>query len=341
MKRLLFSDLHLNKWSYGASVTKEGFNSRLWQQWLAAKEMIDYAEDNAIEYVYFTGDLFHTHGTISTEALNIACKIFDEFRKRGIKIRAIPGNHDMADKQGSIHSLSFLPPEETCGQWVDGGLDVYSMPYTQDEEALKRFLGGVGEGDGGMVLLHQGVAGVPLSSGYLLDEKLNPEMIPENSVAFTGHYHFHRVVTPRLTVVGNLISLNWNDIDQIKGWVVWDDETGSVEQICHKDSVLFMSWDNKLEKHSDLSNVNGAFVRYTVPVKPMEMTEIRAQLTKAGALAVQFSSWQSEKVSKTLKTNDKLTIDHIVDQFDESTKGRRREVGSELRENNYNASVEV
>lgn len=335
MKRIIFSDLHLHNWNFGATVTPEGFNSRLWNQWLSAKEMINYAEEYNVKYVYFCGDLFHIHGFVSTPALFIATKIFTELRKRGIKLRVVPGNHDMADKQGNIHGLCIASEEEISGKWMDDGLNVYALPYTQSEEALKQFLGNVGDGDGGMVLLHQGVAGVPLSSGYLLDEKLNPKMIPDNSVAFTGHYHFHKKVTPRLTVVGNLTPLNWGDIDQGKGWLCWDDETGKCEQILQRSSPMFISWNKKREKHSDLLNVNGAFVRYTDPVTTTQMDKERNRLQEAGALTVQFSNFKTSNKETKIRSGDQITMDHLLEQFYKNTEGRRREVGIEVRENRY------
>jgi len=211
-KRLVFSDLHLNQWAYGSTITSEGFNSRLWAQAMACQEMIEDAEREGVRYAYFCGDLFHLHGSVPTQALVMASRLFNGLRSRGIQIRAIPGNHDMQDKQGKIHGLEFLPEGERLGYWPDDdGLFVQALPYTTDEEVLKRFLGELdfGEAGGGMILLHQGVAGVPLSSGWVLDEKLTPKMIPENVMAFVGHYHFFRQVSSNLTVVGNLTPLTW------------------------------------------------------------------------------------------------------------------------------------
>jgi DNA repair exonuclease SbcCD nuclease subunit len=339
MKRLFFSDVHFNTWSYGATVTKDGFNSRLMQQYKAACDMVIYAEEHGIEYVYFTGDLFHTHGNVPTQALQLASDIFRQLRQRGIKIRAIPGNHDMADKHGHIHALNFLPQDERGVFWEDdGGINVHAMPYTTDEEKIKRFLGNVGEGNGSIVLLHQGVAGVPLSSGYLLDEKLNPEMIPDNCVAFTGHYHFHKVVSPHLTVVGNLTPLNWSDIDQPKGFIVWDEDKGGITRVIQQKSPVFISWNDRIEKHSDLTNVEGAFVRYTSPVKPAEMVDVRERLMDAGALQVQFSNMETDKGETEIRSGDQMTIVDIVEQYDDATEGRRREVGVEIRENTYASS---
>lgn len=335
-KSLIFSDLHLHPFNYGSSVTEEGLNSRLAMQAAAAEEMINDAVNEGVTHAYFTGDLFHVHGQIPTQALMVACDIFTKIRNQGISIRAIPGNHDQFNRQGTVHGLQFLPESERIGHWVDEDQSVYSLPYTSTDDVLEKFLGDIGDGDGSMILLHQGVAHVPLSSGYVLDERLTPEMIPDNCKAFTGHYHFFRQVSSNLTVVGNLTPLTWGDIDQNKGWLIYDRESGELEQKIQTKSPNFISWSPGIVKHSDLENVVGNFVRYTQAVHYSEQADIRASLIKDGALAVEFPTQKVErKQDDNIRTGDEVTIDHIVEQFDKRDSGRRQEVGREIRESKY------
>jgi DNA repair exonuclease SbcCD nuclease subunit len=334
-KRLIFSDLHLHPWAYGATITSDRFNSRLWAQREALREMVEYAVENEVKYAYFGGDLFHEHGKVPTQALMIASELFNTLRKHGIKVRAIHGNHDQYDRQGKIHSLAFLPEEEISGHWVDEGLEIHALPYTGDEEALKRFLGDVGDGNGGMMMLHQGVQGVPLASGFVPDEKLTAEMIPDNVQAFTGHYHFCKQVSQNLTIIGNLTPLNWGDIDQNKGFLVYDDELSSADLILQKSAPSFITWNESIAKHSDLSNVEGNFVRYTDPVEAAAHSEIREALMKEGALTVEFPEVKLEEGTDDLRTGDATTVQDVVKSFSDATDGRRKEVGTELREGNY------
>lgn len=336
MKRLIFSDLHLHTWAYGATVTEQGFNSRLWSQWQAVQQMIEEVEEHGIEYAYFCGDMFHQHGTVPTQALVLASAMVDQLRKRKVKIRAIPGNHDQYSRDGHIHALSWLEEGELYGHWVDEGLTVTALPYTEDEERIKQFLGHAADA-GGVVLLHQGVSGVPLSSGYVLDERLTPEMIPDNVRAFTGHYHFHRAVTPNLTVVGNLTPLNWSDIDQSKGWVIWDDETGEMEQHLQSAAPSFITWNADIAGHSDIENVQNAFVRYTDPVEAGSHREdIRRDLVEAGALSVEFPKVEVSGKADFVRTGDDMTVEHLIEVFEnQDMDDRRRQVGVEIRENRY------
>lgn len=331
-KRLLFSDIHFHPWNYGASV-KDGFNTRLLAQRQTAQAMIKDAVEQNIKYAYFCGDLFHEHGKVATQALASAASMFGVMREFGIKIRAIPGNHDIATREGWPHSLAWLPQEEICGQWEDDGLLVQALPYTESQELLDEFLAEAGR-LGGMAMLHQGVAGVPLSSGYVLDEKLTPQMIPSNVRAFTGHYHFHRAVSPNLTVVGNLSTLTWGDIDQPKGWVIWDDSTGALEQRVQHQSPGFMSFQEGM----DVELVQGQFVRYTTPVESKDIEAVRAGLIKEGALTVEFPSVKIEVKQDKIRTGHDVIADHI-NAAQEGLTPRRQEVGVEVREARYDSSV--
>ncbi len=334
-KRLIFSDLHLHPVMHGAYITQDGYNSRLWAQWLACQEMINDAVNEGVKYAYFCGDLFDRHGQIPTQALMIASELFNELRRQGIKIRAIPGNHDQYDRRGAIHALGFLPESERIGHWVDEGLDVRSLPYTTDDDVLERFLGEAGDGGGSMLLLHQGVSGIPLSSGHVLDERLTHDMIPDNCRAFTGHYHFYKPVTPRLTVVGNLTPLGWGDIDQSKGWLIWDDETGSLEQRLQTACPHYITWSEGIAKHSDMENLNGDFVRYTDAVLHAEQDDIRKSIIKEGALSVDFPTMKIDDADDHIRGGEGVTIEHLTEQFDKRTEGRRVDVGREVREANY------
>ncbi len=337
MKRLIFSDIHFHPWPYGSHITEEGLNSRLAAQSKAANDMINDAVNEGVKYAYFCGDLFHVHGIITTEALSVACDMFQKLKDRGISIRAIPGNHDQYDRQGRIHGLQFLPESDRSGYWVDEGLAVRSLPYTTDDEVLKRFLGDAGDGDGGMLMLHQGVSGIPLSSGHVLDERLTSDMIPDNCRAFTGHYHFYRPVTPKLTVVGNLTPQNWGDIDQQKGWLIWDDEGPYFEQKIQTASPNFITWSEDIAKHSSPENMIGNFVRYTDAIHHSEQVDIRERLIKEGALSVEFPTMKVEKEHDNIRTGEGITAEHLAQEFDKKTEGRRAVIGKEIRESTYEA----
>jgi DNA repair exonuclease SbcCD nuclease subunit len=297
-------------------------------------DVIKYAKSNNIEYIYHGGDTFHTPGSIPTQALSIFQGFLSSLNSNNIKFRTLVGNHDQANRIGNIHPLNtnFIKGNLTAEpgeikHWVDDGLNVFAMGYTESEDKIKELLE-VASRTPSMVLMHQGVAGVPLSSGYVIDERLSPSMIPNNCRVFTGHYHYHKQVTPNLTVIGNLTALNWSDIDQIKGFLVWDDETNETEFI-ESGAPRFIS----LRHDMDWDDSNSCFVRFMGEVSLGESRAIRKDLLDRGAITVEFPSlvkaFESEINRDSFKAKDYLK------ELEKDLEPRRLKVGQEIREENY------
>jgi DNA repair exonuclease SbcCD nuclease subunit len=305
---------------------------------LALDGVIDYVEMHNVKYLYCNGDVFHTPGNIPTQALQVASDFFRELRNLGCEYRLLVGNHDMANKSGGINALKFLDDGTNIAypgvpaRWFDGGLPIHGLGYCEDEDTIIKFLEDAGRGgERTVLLLHQGVAGVPLSSGYIIDERLTPDMIPDNCFAFTGHYHFHRVVTPNLIVVGNLTALSWSDIDQEKGFVSWDDETGAIDFIPQVGAPKFLSYEP-----GQLLDMDGHFIRYSAEVEAGEIPKLRADLKEDGARMVEFPYVKSadNKVFQTGVAFDHNALINAVAEDD--MEPRRSEVGIEIREEKYN-----
>jgi DNA repair exonuclease SbcCD nuclease subunit len=338
VKRIIYSDLHLHTWSYGATVTSDGFNSRLYAQCQALIEMANYAEQNDIRYVYFCGDLFHTPGKVPTQALQLAQQAFAQMKLKGLQVRFLVGNHDMENRTGTIHALNWLEQygfvvDGTCPQqWVDNDLDVFALGYTEDAELITRTLKNVEAGS--MVLLHQGVNGHALGSGYVLNDVLTPEMInPDIRHCFTGHYHRNDFVTKNLTIVGAMTPLTWSDIDESKGFLVWDDETNKVTQCVSEIPPKFVSLE--ATDHMPTKDFTNCFVRVTdKPQYPME--EVREDLQKRGALKVEFGLTSDEdKTTITRQAFKTFDIQTGIEQAEKGIQPARRVVGEKLRTLDY------
>lgn len=333
MKRIFISDIHLHTWSYGATVASNGMNTRLLAQAKALNEVERYAIENNIDYIYHGGDMFHTPGSVPTQALYVFNNFVRELSLNKINFRGIVGNHDQATKDGYINSV-FPYATQQIENWYDRDLPVSMMGYTQDEDAIKQLLS-LAADEGGLILMHQGVKNVPLASGYVVDECLTPAMIPANCMAFTGHYHFHKRVTSNLTVIGNLTALNWNDIDQEKGFLVWDDETNEIEFISSK-APRFISFSEGQE----LGLVENCFVRYTDEIKVTHIAEIRETLINNGAITVEFPN-KSAAVSSAISMA-KIESNRRIFQpreylsvIEPKLEPRRKQVGEELRNGTY------
>lgn len=215
---VVYSDLHLHCWSYGAE-SGSGYNSRLISQIRVLNQIKEYCLSRHIDTLVFTGDCFHTQGKVDSEVLMAAYNAFKEISDRDIHQIWLVGNHDAKNKAGTIHSLQFLKSFGTVVDDMELVRDFWCMAYTEDEEKLKRFFELAPENC--IALMHQGVAGVPMKSGYLIDEIFKPEMVPSKvRFVFTGHYHKAKLVNNKILIPGSAMQHTWNDAGDKRGW--WD-----------------------------------------------------------------------------------------------------------------------
>ncbi len=233
MRFIVYSDLHLHCWSYGSKLI-EGLNSRLLQQIDVLNQMKKYAMRHGIRDIFCCGDVTHTQGRTDAEVSMAGHAAFSGISAEGIKQWWIPGNHDYKDRAGKIHGLSYL---KELGALVEkqefflnytNGTSLAFLPYTESKEELLAFFNNVPVNS--ICFIHQGVSGVPVNSQIFLDEIFDPAIIPEHvDHVFSGHYHDHKLVSPKLTIPGAPMQHTWGDAGQRRGWLDCTIDVGGVD----------------------------------------------------------------------------------------------------------------
>jgi DNA repair exonuclease SbcCD nuclease subunit len=313
---IVFSDLHLNKWQYGAKLL-DGRNTRLLDQADVLHQIKRYAVDNDIKHVLFCGDLFHTNNHISTEVLMTAIEEFRAWERAGLNLIIIPGNHDLADKSGKISALGMFNSKFTrvlngpLHKKLDNGLYVSALPYTEDEDSLKRFLDVVPGNY--LVILHQGVSGTPVNSkGFTLNEILKPDMIPDHITGvFAGHYHSHKKVNDRLWIPGSPMQLTWSDKGETRGWldVTVDGREVAVEHIRSTAPTFVEVYADYIDRVSLYKN----FVRIVVPYGTTQWESLKEKAILEGASSVEVRVEGSEEIKE--KVENFSTVEDLLNEF--------------------------
>ena len=334
MKFVVFSDLHLNEWTYGSTLV-DGKNSRLLAQADVLKQIREYCVAEDIRSVFFCGDLFHTHSKVSAAVLHVAYEEFKAFEAADIYVTFLVGNHDMSDRAGKVHTLDFLSllgqvvrPNE--GVIQDGGSKTgpayYYYSYTEDREALLNFLKFCDRP--GYLFLHQGVRDVPMGSGFVIpNEILSAEDIPSNIImAFTGHYHSHRRVSANLCIVGSPMQHDWGDTGEDRGWLLVD---GKNVTLIPSKAPCFLEISPE-EAMSNPENMTGNYVRITTPDKDWLVD--KEGLVKEGALSVEFTVTK-ETNNQELINVDSFELEPLIKEFEKRNKVTKvlGDIGRELR----------
>ena len=318
MKILIFSDLHLHNWNYGSTIV-DGMNDRLRDQARVLDQIATYCERNEVDHIVFGGDLFHTHGKIDASVLKVAYEgVANILAKSNVYMTLLVGNHDTADKSMNTHALHWLRAfgeqvRVIDSAWHDMEMDVSFLPYTENENQIEKFL----RMSQPLAFMHQGVSGVPMGSGFVINEVFTPDMVRHSHIqhVFTGHYHKHTGVNNQLTVIGSTTQLTWADEGDKRGFLVYDTEFGSIE---HIESVapkfVMLDWQGIYQTTID-SIVSDNFVR-VVNYDHGDQEDIRKELTGAGARSVEFVV-EKQKVERLQPIqSNKLHLPEIVEEYE-------------------------
>jgi DNA repair exonuclease SbcCD nuclease subunit len=296
MKVALYSDLHAHPYNNG-TLLEHGTNSRVQDAVSVIQQVYSYAIDNDLDYVFFGGDLFDRRKSIDVDTYNKIHEVVQACSQEVTTIM-IPGNHDQANKSGTIHALERFQ-SDTCvvvGEpgWhtLKDGVCLFAVPYYDDgiviaqhvEEGLKT----KPKGKRHLLLIHYGVEGAKIGpSDYVLPCELKlPMLRPEEwDVIFSGHYHLGQQLGDNFHYIGSAMQHRWDDVGFEKTFVVYDSKAGSMDRIPTV-APKFLEIRDKTKDHI----VENCFVRI---IRDYEISEdkkpkIINKLKELGALSVEF-----------------------------------------------------
>ena len=328
MKILIFSDLHLHNWQYGSTLVN-GMNSRLLDGANVLNQIAEYCKTNPIDYVVFGGDLFHTHGKIDAAVLKVAWEGIRNIIKHTGEMFLLVGNHDTSDKSMAVHAMHWLESFDQCTvihKPTHNHL-FSALPYTEDITVLKDFFRDAGQ----ICFTHQGMAGVPIGSGFLINEIMTPSMIPSTiKHLFTGHYHKHTLVSDHVTVIGSTMQLTWADEGDKRGFLVYDTATGSIEQIeSIAPKFVTVDWDAL----TDIGPCENNFVR-VINYARYNQEATRVDIMESGARSVEFIQNKEEHtiMLKPLTTCNGFHLPTLVAEYEQqkSVTPECSKIGKEL-----------
>ncbi len=344
MRILVFSDLHLHNWPYGSTLV-DGMNSRLADGFNVMVQIAEYINDHPVDSCVFAGDLFHTHGKIDSAVLKVAYMGMDRIVQHLIRpcdMYVLVGNHDTSDKSMKIHNLHWM---EAMGinvvdfpwhnKYNDLPKELSFLPYTEDKEVIKTFFRNAAMKGGTTCFMHQGIAEVPMGSGFLINEIFTLDMIPDEiKHVYTGHYHEHTRVADNATVIGNTMPISWSDEGSTKGFLIVDTKTGKIEQI-ETDAPKFVTYDMINAVRPGRKSpvlIDNNFVRVT-SYEDKFKEDIREELTEAGARSVEFVAEKVDtKRLQTPSTCDEFHLPTLVADYikEQDVSEDRSKVGKEI-----------
>tara|TARA_R100000664_G_scaffold34222_2_gene55252 strand:- start:3780 stop:4850 length:1071 start_codon:yes stop_codon:yes gene_type:complete len=304
MKIALYSDLHAHPYSNG-KLLEHGTNSRVQDAVNVIEQVYSYSLENDVDYVFFGGDLFDKRKSIDVDTYNQIHETIQHWSSR-VPTIMIPGNHDQANKSGSIHALQRFQSKDCLVAsepgWYDlgEGVHLFAVPYYDDGEVIADHvtegLKSKPEGKRHLLMVHYGISGAKVGpSDYVLPCELNLSMLhlDEWSKIFSGHYHIGQQLGSKFHYIGSAMQHRWDDVGFEKSFVVYSSGRNSIKRIpTQAPEFLEMRAGEK-------PKVKNCFVRVVSEseIEEEEQDEIVSRLLEEGALSVEFR-YEPESVNK-------------------------------------------
>ena len=316
MKICLFSDLHAHPYSNGV-VLEHGTNSRVLDAVSVINQVYSHSREIGAEFVLFGGDLFDRRKSIDVDTYNkIHQTILSESRD-GIRTILLVGNHDQANKSGTIHALERFNSGNDCfvadePQWwqldPEAGLGLFAVPYYDDGEIIaEHVVKGIEYRPNwvkkSILMIHYGIHGAKVGPGdYVIPCELGlPMLHPDKwDIIFSGHYHIGQQIGPKFHYIGSAMQHRWDDAGFEKTFIVFDTEDLSISrEVCNAPEFLVI--DNDIEDY----DVNNKFVRVVrrIDLEEDEKNGVVKFLRDCGALSVEFGLERTLEETPTERIN--------------------------------------
>lgn len=345
MQIALLSDTHIHPWQeFSHTQNKLRVNSRLLDCVSVFDEVRAYCSDHNIKHIGFGGDLLHRPGVVPTLAYRMAAKALHAVKhENALKVWAVDGNHDHADRSGHTHALQALAYGDLCRivnpekGWrvceLDTGALLVMFSYCDDRDLLQRRLdkaNRVIRGSKAVALFHHGFKGARVGSNleYVVREDIDPKMVAgyEFDHVFSGHYHtFQRIKGVEGHYIGSPLEhvRGQRDPEDRKGFLVYDFGSGEVRRVLVK-RPRFVVVDQEDLERGRLKVCKGNFVDVEWIDYPGGGEAVEKAIREAGAKGVKATQIKPEKAAKVrMKLPKTLDPFNILRRY---MKYRRKEV---------------
>lgn len=247
------------------------------------KEFLSYCKRNKIKKVIFLGDWFHIKTKLYVPSFIRSIDMLKEFKKNGIDMTFLIGNHDMPYMTSTDFSIvhAFEPYGKVIPlyDWEDvGNYRFHYLSYTNELPNFER------NGKEDILFGHLDVQNFVMENGFTCKEGFNTSDFSSFERVFSGHFHKHQI-RDNIIYVGSPYQTRYSERNESKGFVVLDSDDASWEFIEYEAYPKFKELDSE---ELDTNNVKGNFIRVKTYNNNKNLNEIKEKLLSLGAESVDF-----------------------------------------------------
>jgi predicted phosphodiesterase len=195
-----------------------------------------YLEENNITTVLHLGDAFDSRKSIDFSGLEWTQRVVLEPLSK-YKVHLLTGNHDLFYRSSSkINSPSLLLQQypnitvysEPTEIKVDN-LPIVLVPWINQENEHQT-LDLINSTDAKVCMGHLELNGFVAHKGHVMEDSRDPIQFKKFDKVFSGHFH-SRSDNGNIYYIGNPYEIYFNDVDEDRGFIVFDTETLEHEYI--------------------------------------------------------------------------------------------------------------
>jgi DNA repair exonuclease SbcCD nuclease subunit len=273
MKIALITDTH-----FGARNDSQIFTDHFMKFY--DKVFFPYLEENDIKTLIHLGDLVDRRKYINYVTLNTVRRDFIfKLGDMGIDTHIIIGNHDTyyknTNKINAVQEL-FTTLEGEQEPWIYeepivknfDGLDILFVPWICPENAEKT-MEMLNTTTAQVLMGHLEVTGYSMYRGLVCDHGLNKKTFNKFDMVLSGHFHYKNG-DGHIQYLGTPYELMWSDVDDPKGFYVFDTDTRDMNFIVNPYKIFHKIFYNDLENeylHRDYDEYENSYVKVIVVEK--------------------------------------------------------------------------
>ncbi len=187
-------------------------------------------EEYGIKTVIHMGDAFDSRKSIDYQSLEWAKRVVFEPLKK-YKVHLITGNHDCYYKNtNEVNSPELLLKDYTNIKTYSSpktvkieGLNILLLPWICSEN-YDQSLNEIKKSKAKIVMGHLEINGFKATRGHMMEDGIDVGVFSKFDRVFSGHFHT-RSDDGKIYYLGNPYELFWNDVNDPRGFTIFDTET--------------------------------------------------------------------------------------------------------------------
>ena len=232
-------------------------------------------EAEGITTVVDMGDTFDSRKGIDFSALSWAKNnYYDRLRDMGVTVHTVVGNHTAYYKNtNEVNAVDLLLREynnvkvySKCEEVLLDKLKVLFIPWINAEN-YQSTVESVKVSDSVCAMGHLELNGFRAHRGHVMEEGMACDVFEKFDKVFSGHYHT-RSDNGRIFYLGNPYEMFWNDVNDPRGFTIFDTDTLDFEQIDNPYKLFYnIYYEDTPYQMFDTSEYVGKIVKVIVRKK--------------------------------------------------------------------------